>query len=46
MDLVFYLATLVTTFSAGALWALRPTPLPNLRRSRSEAVTAVINGRS
>ena len=39
MDLVFYVMTLLTAFGAGALWALRPTPLSELGRSRGEART-------
>lgn len=39
MDLMFYVATLFTAFSAGALWAVRPAPLSELRSSRREART-------
>ena len=37
MDLVFYVATLLMAFGAGALWAVRPAPLSEARRPRREA---------
>ena len=39
MDLVFYVATLLAAFGAGAFWAVRPAPLPQLQRSRRAART-------
>ena len=47
MDLMFYVASLLTAFGAGAVWAVRPAPLSELRRSRHETRTpAVVEVRS
>ncbi len=42
MDLVFYVATLVTAFGAGALWAVRPAPRSEARLARREARTPAV----
>ena len=47
MDLIFYVATLMAAFGGGALWAVRPAPLSELRRPRRESRTpAVVKVRS
>ena len=47
MDLVFDVATLLAAFGAGALWAVRPAPLSELRRPRRETRTpAPVEARS
>ena len=47
MDLVLYVTTLLAAFGAGALWAVRPAPLSEIRRSHREAqTTAAVKVRS